>query len=362
MITARLCLPLTIFQRLFVACGLLFGCGILADSATAEDAEFRPERCEVVPLPDHQVSFCIDGQEKLRWHFGSNYPRPFFYPLNGPSGVSLTRMGHPGAQNHDHHRSIWFAHQALADTDFWSDNGAGRVAQKFWYSYQDGNDEAVMASALSWRNAQDQEVMHQDLTVAVMPLAADEHAVELQITLLPGSGMDSVTLDQTNFGLLAIRVSKTLSAFFGGGQISDSEGRQGEQQIFGKQARWMDYSGPVVVGSGAQRHVVTEGITCFDHPENPRHPSFWHVRSDGWMGASFGMQSEYQIERHNPLILRYLLHAHQGHYNADKALKQFEQFRQRAGFEVRQALPSEQHRQYVVERLEKQASLPDLPN
>ena len=54
--------------------------------------------CQVVPLPDCQVSLQIDGIEKARWHFDAKYPRPFFYPILGPSGETLTRMGHPGAQ------------------------------------------------------------------------------------------------------------------------------------------------------------------------------------------------------------------------------------------------------------------------
>ena len=61
-------------------------------------------------MPDNQVSLQIDGEERTRWHFDAKYPRPFFYPLIGPSGDTLTRMGHPGAQNHDHHRSVWWAH------------------------------------------------------------------------------------------------------------------------------------------------------------------------------------------------------------------------------------------------------------
>ena len=42
-------------------------------------------RCQIVPLADHQVSFQIDGSERLRWHFGSSYTRPFFFPLLGPT-------------------------------------------------------------------------------------------------------------------------------------------------------------------------------------------------------------------------------------------------------------------------------------
>ncbi|MFP6902652.1 MAG: DUF6807 family protein, partial [Verrucomicrobiia bacterium] len=60
--------------------------------------------CQIVPLPDNQASLQIDGVERTRWHFDAKYPRPFFYPFNGPSGETLTRMGHPGAPNHDHHR------------------------------------------------------------------------------------------------------------------------------------------------------------------------------------------------------------------------------------------------------------------
>ena len=77
---------------------LLFAAVCAADEP---NTAFRPTRCEVVPLAGHQVSFRIDGVEKFRWHYGAEYPRPFFFPFNGPSGESITRMGHPGAPDHD---------------------------------------------------------------------------------------------------------------------------------------------------------------------------------------------------------------------------------------------------------------------
>ncbi|MGB1817136.1 MAG: DUF6807 family protein, partial [Rubripirellula sp.] len=57
----------------------------------------KSPRCQVVPLPQKQVAFVVDGQERLRWHASDDAPRPFFFPLTGPSGLPLTRMGHPGA-------------------------------------------------------------------------------------------------------------------------------------------------------------------------------------------------------------------------------------------------------------------------
>ena len=259
-------------------------------------------------------------------------------------------MGHPGAQNHDHHRSVWFAHHKINGVDFWSDNTKACIRQKHWYRYRDGHDEAIMASLLGWYDEEGKEVMEQDVVAALRPMPNGEHALELQITMKPPQDVASVSLNKTNFGLLAVRVSKTLSAYFGGGQLSSSEGEIGEKNIFGKQARWMDYSGPVVAGTGADRTVVQEGVTYFDHPDNPRHPAHWHVREDGWMGASYGMHADHEIRAGDSLTLRYLLHAHSGPYNADRAQTVQTEFANRPGFVIRKPNKNERHRQYEVER------------
>lgn len=315
-------------------------------------------RCEVIPLPDHQVSFRVDGAEKLRWHFGGDYPRPFFYPFNGPSGETLTRMGHPGAENHDHHRSIWFAHVDVEGFNFWADarhtKKPGTIRQKNWLAYADGVTEAIMASRLGWYDDTGKELMEQDVVAALIPLTNGEHILEIQITLRPPKGAETVKLGKTNFGFLAVRVAKTLSVHFGGGKIRNSEGQEGEPEIFGKAAKWMNYSGPNVVGTGSGRKAVTEGITYFDHPSNPRHPTKWHVREDGWMGASFCMDEGRTITKEKPLTLRYLLHAHTNDYNPANAADTFETFKHRPGFEIIKS--KRKHRQFDVQRMEKRAA------
>jgi hypothetical protein len=286
--------------------------------------------------------------EKTRWHFGDAYPRPFFYPFNGPSGTSLTRMGHPGAQNHDHHRSVWFAHHDVGGVDFWSDHTDSRVRQKHWYAYRDGDDEAVMASVSGWFDGEGRELMEQDVVAALRPLSDGEHALEFQITMRPPAGGEAVELGKTNFGFLAVRVAKTISVHFGGGQLTNSEGAQGEPAIFGQPARWVDYSGPVGVGTGPERSAVVEGITYFDHPANPRYPTRWHVRVDGWMGASFCLQEDYQITADAPLTLRYLLHAHRGGYDQTRAERVHKAFAARPRFTITKS--TQPHRQYEVQR------------
>lgn len=278
---------------------------------------YEVPRCQVVPLPDHQTSFQIDGQERVRWHFGPQHPRPFFFPFNGPSGSTLTRMGHPGAPDHDHHRSIWFAHHVVAGETFWADQTKTRIRQKQWLAYHDAADESAMAVLLSWHAADGREVMEQELVAALRPGPDGESFLELQSTLR--STGPTLELAKTNFGILAVRVAKEISAHFGGGQLTNSEGLVGEPAIFGQAAAWMDYSGPAPVVANGKRMTASEGITYFNHPANPHHPAHWHVREDGWMGASLCMEEGITLRKETPLVLRYLLHAHAGAVNAELA-------------------------------------------
>lgn len=302
------------------------------------------QRCRIIPLPGRQVAFQIDGSERLRWHFESAYPRPFFYPLVGPSGHPLTRMGHPGAPNHDHHRSIWFAHQSVVGNNFWTDQTESRIRQLGWLCYRDADSEAVMAVNLGWFDGHDPHpLLEQELVAAVWPGPEGETFLELQSTFRPTSGR--LEFGKTNFGFLGVRVAKSLSAHFGDGRIADSEGRMGEPAIFGRPARWMDYSGSI----GRPTAPATEGITYFDHPRNPRYPSAWHVREDGWMIASTCLQEPLLTTRDNPVVLRFLLHTHSGPVTAESADKIAVQFAELGPWRV---VPSRaKHTQYEVHRI-----------
>lgn len=305
-------------------------------------------RCRIVPLPDQQVAFEIDGGEKLRWYFGAQYPRPFFYPLSGPSGTPLTRMGHPGAANHDHHRSVWFAHNKVLGIDFWSDRTEARIRQKHWLAYEDGDKEAVMGVLLGWYDGHEpRELLEQQLIAAVRPGPNGETWLELQSTFRPQA--ESIEFGKTNFGFLAVRVAKHLSEYFGAGRLTNSDGKTGEPAIFGRRAKWMDYSGPVpdaANNANKKSGQQFEGITYFDHPSNPGFPSHWHVREDGWMGASVCMHEPVSTTKQKPLVLRYLLHAHGGQIDPDRANQIAADFAKSTGYEVVRA--NVKHQQFAI--------------
>jgi hypothetical protein len=49
-----------------------------------------------------------------------------------------------------------------------------------------------------------------------------------------------------------------------------------------------------------------------DHPANPNHPVAFHVRADGWMGASFNFEKPRTLNPGETLRLRYGLFVHSG--------------------------------------------------
>jgi len=298
-------------------------------------------RCQIVPLPDQRASFQIDGREKTRWIFTGAHPRPCFFPLNGPSGESLTRMGHPGAPNHDHHQSVWFAHNKVLGIDFWSNNSTARIEQTEWLAYQDGDDEAVMGVKLAWRDGHEpRPLLEQELVVAIAPLNDEQWTMELQSRFTPSS--ETLEFQKTNFGFFAVRVAKRIAEFFGSGTLTNSKGATGERAIFGKPSRWMDYSGPARDGG-------TEGVSYLDHSSNPGQPMRWHVREDGWMGASPCMLEPLQTSRTKPLILRHMLFLHRGGADAKRINEQAARFVESQPWEV--VKPTTRHTHAVIRRV-----------
>lgn len=307
-------------------------------------------RHQLEPGPDQTVEFLIDGVAFTCWRGGGQSPRPYFFPVNGPSGAPLTRMGHPGAPNHAHHRSLWFASHDVDGIDFWSDTTDARIRQSTWLAYNDGPSEGAFAMRLLWEDAHGMVRMEQDTVAAFRGRGSGDRELELQITLRPGAGRDQVVLGKTNFGLLAVRVARSISAHFGGGVLTDSEGRVGESEIFGKRAQWMDYSGPVAVGVGARREARVEGITLFDHPSNPRFPTRWHVRDDGWMGSSFCYDAPWTVTQERPLRLRYLVLVHSGGASVPRNAEVAESFASRPAWLVEPS--SRPHRQFDLRRVD----------
>jgi hypothetical protein len=283
---------------------------------------------QAVPQPYDQVSFQRDGVEVARCHFGPTLNRPFVFPIIGPSDRSLTRMGHPhDPVSHSHHNSFWLSHNDVNGVSFWDDRGNGRIVHQRIEQLEDGPTSAVLQTASAWMTKEGQALLNERRRIAVQMLPDREWLLILDVQLA-AVGTNTVTLGQTPFGLAGVRMAKTIGVKDGGGTIRNSEGGVNEAGVFRKPARWVDYSGPISA-------TMSEGLTLLDHPSNPNHPSMFHVRDDGWMGASLTLGGARVIPPGQPLQLRYGLYVHAGIPAPEKIQQQWEAFSKQPVFEFK---------------------------
>jgi hypothetical protein len=292
----------------------------------AEAADPKPvPHVQALPQPHAQVSFQRDGVEFARYHYGADGNRPFVFPIIGPSGLSLTRMGHPhDPQTHSHHNSVWLSHQFVNGANFWED-GAAHIVHQRMSRIEDGDDSALIEVENAWIDKAGVPQMHELRRTKVQLLADGEWLLFIDTQLEARKA--PVELGQTAFGMMAVRMAKTIGVHDGGGTIRNSEGGVDEKEVFRKPARWCDYSGPILTG-------VNEGITLMDHPSNLNHPVPFHVRDDGWMGASLTFAGPHTIAVGEPLRLRYALYIHREIAAPEKIEAQWKAFAATAWEEI----------------------------
>lgn len=283
-----------------LACAILIA--ISTSSQTASSSPKPVPRMQIIPQPYYQASFQREGVEIARYHFGPTLHRPFIFPIIGPSGRSLTRMGHPhDPESHSHHNSVWISHNDIGGVSFWSDGGKGKIRHKRIIKYEDGDKACSITTENQWVADTNKVLLLETRKVTALPLEDSEWFMIIDMEFKAND--KPVTLGKTPFGMIGVRMAKTIGVNDGGGTIRNSEGAVNEKEVFWNRARWVDYSGPI-----ASRKQ--EGITLFDHPDNPNFPSHFHVRNDGWMGASLTFDAPRTIQLDKPLHLRYGLYIH----------------------------------------------------
>lgn len=232
----------------------------------------------------------VDGKLFTELVFADT-PKPILYPIIGPFDIPMTRnfpmkpdvAGE--AKDHPHHRSLWYTHGDVNGVDFWSENPtAGKIVQDKTVEVVSGQDVGRIKTENKWV-APDGSLVCTDIRTLSFQALPSGKVIDFEITL---KALDKdLVLGDTKEGTMGIRSHPNLQLVNGSGvttangQAVNSEGLTGKD-IWGKKARWVDYWGTV------DDKVV--GIAIFDHPKNPRHPTWWHARDYGLIAANpFGV-------------------------------------------------------------------------
>ena len=281
---------------------------------------------------DEKLRVEINGELFTEYNF-QDVPRPFFYPMIGPTGEPVIRhwpmkeIDPDEAKDHVHHRSLWFTHGEVNGHDFWGEgNRSGKIVHDKFLKISSGPKVGVIQSQNKWV-ARDGKVVCTDTRTHRFYSRPAGQIMDFEITIHASQG--KVVLGDTKEGSMAIRLAPTmrLKGKVGKGHILNSEGQR-DGQTWGKRAAWCDYYGPV------EGKIV--GVAIFDHPQNPKHPTWWHVRDYGLFAANpFGVHDferkpegtgDITILAGESLTFKYRFYFHKGDAKQGKVAEYYREY------------------------------------
>ena len=283
---------------------------------------------KITKLPE-KLRVEVNGKLFTEYNFKEG-PFPYFYPVVGPTGVPVIRHwpmkeGKDEAQDHRHHRSLWFTHGEVNGVDFWQGRNDRIVHDKF-VKVSSGREVGIIQSQNKWVAANGKVVCTDSRTHRFYN-RPDGQMMDFEITIHASEG--KVVMGDTKEGTMAIRLAPTmrLEGKVGKGHIVNSEGVR-DKATWGKRAAWCDYYGPV------EGQIV--GVAIFDHPQNPKHPTWWHVRDYGLFAANpFGVHNfegkpegtgDITIPSGESLTFRYRFYFHKGDEKQGKVAAHYREY------------------------------------
>ena len=268
------------------------------------------------------------GDRHFSDYVHAGWPKPSLYPSLDADGTSYTR-DHPFKQNpaevpdHDWHRGVWFSHGAVNGHDLWRelpDKKTGRIVLDAILETRAGPTGVLRLRQL-WQTHDGQTLLTDETTLRITRTATAT-LLDYDVTLRATHG--AVTLGDTEEGSMAVRINEALRVTHGKGKdkrpgtghLVNAAGDR-DIPVWGKRAAWCDASGPLADG-----RVI--GIALLEHPQNFRHPTWWHARDYGLLSANPFGRHDFEKLKDQPtagdllipaggsLTLRYRLVFHRG--------------------------------------------------
>lgn len=261
------------------------------------------------------IDVTIDGKPFTTFHYGVENGKPYLSPLRSASGKIVSRLYPmeqiPGeSRDHLHHTGLWFSYDDVNGTKLWENDPSytkphiGRIVVRS----AEWKGDALIA-VMEWRDPSGKVLLVENRRMT-FPVVPNLRIVDFQIGLTAAN--EDVTLGDTKEGAFAIRLAEPFTERRGG-KIVDADGRVGMAQVWGKRSNWVDYTAEV---DGERL-----GVAMFDHPSNPRHPTYWHARDYGLFALNpFGRnafdpdqpESRWKIPKGQTITFRWRVVIHPG--------------------------------------------------
>ena len=223
------------------------------------------------------------------------------------------------------------AHGDVNGVDNWGEGtGHGRTIHREFEALDRSDRGVVIEERTSWEDAGGAELLRERRSMSWF-LQGEDRVLDLKLLFAPASA-DVTFGDTKEGGLLSVRMATSMDA--GAlGRIENAAGRvyeagKGPETTWGQRAAWVDYSGPV----GSERY----GVAIMDHPDNPVHPTYWHVRGYGLFTANpfgvshfdpgSGRRGDLVLRTGSTLAFRYRMIVHRGDAHAASVAARWDAF------------------------------------
>ncbi len=220
-----------------------------------------------------RIDVTVDGAFFTSYRFSAEEKYPFFFPVNGPSGASVTSMRNG---EYPHHSSLFFGCDRVNGGNYWQEGlERGRIASDGAEIETASGAEIVITDACGWTRPGAEQPFRDTRRIVISAPSKELRQIDFDVTL---EALTNVVIGKTNHSFFSGRLDPDLSARSGGLMVN-AQGDAGEKETFGKASPWMACSGRR--GSGA-----AEGMAILQHPENPWYPSPWFTRDYGFLSPT----------------------------------------------------------------------------
>lgn len=295
----------------------LSACGDAAEGTKRNASALRVSKTE------GRIDIFSGDQLITSLHYEDKWPKPFLYPLTSASGQVISRaypLETREGESTDHawHRGIWFGHGIVNDEDFWRELGPEKSGRLNLTgepeASTDGNSALLkFSTVMEGREPAKKVYGHIDQGYEIAK-TGEQIVIDARITVKADAGME-LKFGDTDDGGFGFRLRDEYREDRGA-QLINSEQQSGSKAMWGKQARWVDYS--------TKFDGNSIGFAMFDHPSNLRYPTGWHARgyalcsANPFAAGSFAedksIDGSYTLTSGEQFTQRYRVIIHEGEF------------------------------------------------
>ena len=247
-----------------------------------------------------KVAVEIDGKPFTNYYYNWKTANPFLHPLKTTTGLTVTR-GFPvekiEGESSDHiwQHGLWYSHGDINGVDFWREitgdpaqdkkfpMPVGHLVPKSEPKTASKGNSGMLTAELDLMTPEKKSLGTIVESITFSRQGAN-HIVDLHVTLRADQGVP-LKMGDTEEGSLGLRFADEFRQDRGA-TLLNSDGLVTTEKIWGKRAKWVDYS-TMLKGQKV-------GVAIFDHAKNPKHPTYWHARGYGVCAANaFGEHDFY---------------------------------------------------------------------